>query len=131
MVLGLSLSLLGLLGLAVGAKQVSDNTDAASSFMPDASSDVLKNSKEFTEKYLSDSVINSDSPQPYIDSNELVRPATGGGKDDRKIGKSAFLGGLGLGSLFSLADGDVGKRNRLWLLVGLLAGGYVVYKVVK
>ena len=130
MVLGLSLSLLGLLGLAVGAKGVSDRADAASSVMPDASSDVWSESQKFTEKYMSDTVVDDSSNEPYITSAEIVRPTLGGGgsKSDRKIGEHAFLGGLGLGSVFSLASD---RKNRWWLVIGLLAGGYVVYKVVK
>ena len=128
MVLGLSLSLIGLLGLAIGAKKASDVSDAASSVMPDASSDVWSESERFTEKYMADSVVTDSSNEPYMSSPEIVRPTLGGGKDDRKIGKHAFLGGLGLGSVFSFASD---KYNRLWLVLGLLAGGYVVYKVVK
>lgn len=130
MVLGLSLSLLGLLGLAVSAKNVSDSTDAASVLVSDASSDVWSESERFTEKYMADSVVSDASNEPYITSPEIVRPSLGGGgsASDRKIGKHAFLGGLGLGSVFSLASSE---KNRLWLVLGLLAGGYVIYKVVK
>ena len=133
MVLGLSLSLLGLLGLAIGAKKVSDSADVLSGKYYDGMSvdEVLSNSEAFTEKYLADSVINSESAEPYITSPEIERPTLGGGnKDDKKLGKSAFLGGLGLGSFFSLV-GDDGKRNRLWLVVGICTGAYVAYKVVK
>ena len=128
MVLGLSLSLLGLLGLAVSAKKVTDSTDAASGLVPDASSDVWSESEKFTAKYMADSVVTDSSNEPYLSSPEIVRPTLGGGKDDKRIGKHAFLGGLGLGSVFSLASSE---KNRLWLVLGLLAGGYVVYKVVK
>ena len=128
MVLGLSLSLLGLLGLAVSAKKVSESTDAASVLTDAPSGDVWSNSADFAEKYMSDTVVDSSSPEPFISSNEMVRPSLGGGdKDDRKLGKHPFLGGFGSGVLFTLST----SKSSLWYLVCLGLGAYVAYKVVN
>lgn len=119
---------LGFSAVASGAKLVSDSEHGASASADASASDVFENSRLFSEKYQLDSVLNTDSIQPYISSNEITRPA-GGGKDDKKIGKRSFFGGFGLGSALGLSSSD--SANRFWLVVGLLVGGYVLYKVVK
>lgn len=131
--IGLTLSIAGVMALASafsGAKAV--KSTSAVSDMSDAS-EVLSNSKAFTDKYLSDDVLNVDSVEPYISSAEIVRPELGGNKDDKLGGNKGRNKGL-LGGLAWFTAGTVAgssSSNRLWLFVGLLVGGYIVYKVAE
>ena len=150
MVIGLSLGLLGLLGVALGAKSLADSGvigRASSSLSLKTSSDqIAENDRAFAEKYMSESVIDSSaSPQPFISSPELTRPesVSGGssgndnrGKKDtwRKLKYSTLGGAVGYtaSSVLEAAD-EVGDAIKSvdWSVVFLLGGAILVYKVLK
>lgn len=148
MVIGLSLGLLGLLGIAWGAKKLSDSYDGGSvKFSPaDLSSEGIQeafNNSDFAEKYQNDSVLTAESEEPFISSAEISRPSSGfSGKDPdhykRKKNKAGFGSGFVAASVLDFL-GDVsddvsdvasGSPSLFWLLV--LGGvGYFVYRSVK
>lgn len=146
MVLGLTLSALGLLGLVgMGAKKASDSVSGASFSSAFSSNvpteeDIIEVGKLIdswsSEDYEADSVLSSESPQPYIDSPEITRPVLGGGgnKDDKKNGKIGFVRAFGAGYVVSeILDGFktvAENADSLIPFLYLVFGGYVVYKVV-
>ena len=93
---------------------------------------IIENGKMFAEKYQLESVLDESSQEPYISSNEMVRPDTGSNynndKEKKTSGKAlatSFLVGAGASAL---ADDEI-RTAVNWLLVGVLAvGGFWAYK---
>ena len=93
---------------------------------------IIENGKNFAEKYQLDSVLDDSSQEPYISSNEMVRPDTGSNNNNDKEKKTSgkalatsFLVGAGASAL---ADDKI-RMAVNWLLVGVLAvGGFWAYK---
>jgi len=131
----LGFGLLSIADVLFGSSTLSQNTSA---LVPHGSrvDDVLQNSKDFTDKYLSEQVISSDSEQPYISSNELVRPSGTSGRNNNDDEKPAVLpssGVLGLAGTSAVLGGlgSVAGGSKFWKYLGIVVGCYVVYKVVK
>ena len=140
MVLGLTLGVLGLLGLggfALAKKGVIGGTQSPLSTTSVEA--ISENSKEFASRYASETVIeSSSSPQPFITSAEMMRPSGDDNNNDKDdfvfspktkfaFGSGAVAGWL-LGSDVDEAMQECGFN---WGFLLGVVGAYVVYKVLK
>lgn len=133
--LALGLGSLGVLSFGLNALEKKKNIVLPSHNDVDS---VFENSKTFNEKYMNESVVNSDSPEPFISSPEQSRPqhsdikykATGNNDDDSPRARS-WGGGLLTGAwLVSSLDENNGGVN--WkFVIGVALGVYLSYKVLS
>lgn len=139
MVIGVTLGVLGLLGLggfALAKKGVIGGS--VTPLSTTSAETISENSKEFASRYAAETVVDSStSPQPFISSPEMMRPSgDNDGKDKDFVfspkTKFAFGSGAVAGWLLgSDVDGAIREGGFNWGLLLGVVGAYVAYKVLK
>ncbi len=130
MAIGISVGLISLLlGASAFALKKSKGSEAVSA--SHSAEQIYENSQIFREQYEIDTAY-TDEVYPPISSSDASRPATSDDYRRRKFprGTGAFVAGTALG-VKTTAD-VLGSGSFNWgLLIGIIGGAFVAYKVVN